>query len=186
MNISQLLNDAGQVLRLRYRAAAEYRYPLPVCLAVLVAVGAVQTPGAVPIFGGGDATAAFIILLSVLRCILLAKTMSAVLHYFGSEKLPLFGYCVLTEALILPSVLIFYLPESFAPVFVFWSAWTFWVQCIGFYHLGKQGVFKILLGYLAYLLASLFAGALLLSLFVGMQWFDLAVLQENLKNFGAL
>ena len=182
MNISQFFSDAGQVLRLRFREAGEYRYPLPLCLAVLAAVGAVQTPAAVPFFGSGHATLAFIMLLSLLRCVLLARAMSAVLAYFGGTRLPLFGYSVLTEALILPSVLVFYLPQT-APVWLFWSAWIFWVQCIGFYHIGKQGAGKVLLGYLAYFVATMMVGALLLSLFIMAGWFDLAVLQENLMKF---
>lgn len=180
MNISQFFSDAGQVLRLRFREAGEYHYPLPLCLAVLAAVGAVQTPIFVPMFGSGNATLAFIMLLSLLRCVLLARTMSAVLAYFGGTRLPLFGYSVLTEALILPIVLVFYLPQT-APVWVFWLSWIFWVQCIGFYHIGKQGAGKVLLGYLAYFVVAMIAGTLLLSLFIMAGWFDLAVLEENMK-----
>ena len=128
-------------------------------------------------------TAAFAVGNTVLRWWVLSRCMRMVLHYFGSPRLPLSGYVLVTEALILPSVLVFYLPET-APFWLLWNAWAFWVQAIGFHHLSRQHVGKILLAYLLYALVSSVAGAVLMLLLVQAGWLDINLIMQNLEKMG--
>lgn len=180
MNVLTLLNDASNIIRLRYQPAEHYHYPLPACLVVMLAIGSINAAGMTPIFGEGLATLSFAILVSVVRWLVLARAMTATLHYYGSPRLPLWGFVLVSEALMLPMVLLFYAPQL-SPILMFWEAWIFWVQAIGFHHLSKQNGLKILLGYLLYVgTASVITGVLFV-LFILAGWFDWETVQQNLE-----
>ncbi|MDO1509392.1 MULTISPECIES: hypothetical protein [unclassified Neisseria] len=174
----QLLRDMWDILRLRYRSPTEYLYTLPVLSAVLLLIGLVNAAGMSQLFGKSTAAIIFSVLLSIFKWLLLSRAMSGVLHYYGSPKLPFLGFVLATEALVIPALLVFYVP-ALGSIGIFWQVWTFWVQAIGFMKMGQQSAWKVLLGYIVYLVALMFFGSLLILLFTQMGWMDLQSINEQ-------
>ena len=169
MNLLALFNDAAAIVRLRYRPAEEYRYGAAVTAAVLLALGAIHSAAAAPLIGSGYGTVA------------LSHCIAAVLHYFGSPKLPLRGYILASEALALPTLLVMYLPDL-APLSLLWGLWTFWAQAIGLMRLGGQRGSRVLLGYLAGLFVMGIAYLLLFGIFAAAGWLDMEQALRNMQQ----
>ncbi|UOO82324.1 hypothetical protein LVJ83_02275 [Uruburuella testudinis] len=176
-----LLRDMLDVLRLRYQQPDHYRYTPPAVIAVLVLIGLVNAAGMSPMFGNSIGTIAFAILLTVVKWLLLGHVMRTMLHYYGAPKLPLWGFILVSEALVIPALAMFYLP-SLAFVGVFWQVWTFWVQAIGLMKMGNVSALRILLGYVVYVLLLMVAGALLLALFGQLGLMDLQSISEQMNS----
>ncbi|WP_331838658.1 hypothetical protein [Neisseria animalis] len=172
------------ILRLHYRNPEEYIYGLPVVAAVLLLLGVINAASMEPLFGSGTAAVVFAVLLTALKWLLLARMMQAVLHRYGAPRLPLLGFTLLSEALVIPMLAILYVPQLSA-VLLFWQIWTFWVQIIGFMKMGNVSGWKVLLGYVAYFIATLLAGTVLLLVFVMFGWFDAELLNQRLESIVA-
>lgn len=182
MNLITLFTDAAQVLRLRFRDDVKsYQYDVPVYGVVLLALGAVNAASAVPIFGSSVATFVFMVGVSAIRWVVLAQSMSKLIHYYHGKRINLMAYTLLTESLLIPSVLAFYIPEA-AFLFVVWGAWIFWAQAIGFFHFGKLNMWKIVLGYLVYAVVASVLTGLLLMVFSAVGWFDVHQIYQNLQT----
>ena len=181
MNLLALFNDAAAIVRLRYRPAEEYRYGAAVTAAVLLALGAIHSAAVAPLIGSGYGTVALPVLMIGARWLALSHCIAAVLHYFGSPKLPLRGYILASEALALPTLLVMYLPDL-APLSLLWGLWTFWAQAIGLMRLGGQRGSRVLLGYLAGLLVMGIAYLLLFGIFAAAGWIDMEQALRNMQQ----
>lgn len=177
----QFVRDMWDVLRLRYKNPEEYRYSLPVNLAVLLLIGIVNAAASVPLLGKSTPLIVFAVLLTVLKCVILSRTMSAALRHQNAPRQPFWGFVLVTESLAVPLLLLFYVP-SLASVGVFWQIWIFWVQIIGFMNTSKQRGGKVVLGYLMYALMTLIAGTLLIMVFAQAGWLDLQELSQQFEN----
>ena len=175
-----LLRDMWDILRLRYKHPTEYRYTLPTMVAVLLLIGLVNAAGMSPMFGNSPGVVAFAVALTVLKWLLLSQVMRAMLGYYGSERLPLQGFVLASEALVVPALAMFYLP-ALGFIALFWQVWTFWVQAIGLIKMGQVSGMQVMLGYLVYVLLLMVAGALLLALFGQLGLMDLQSISEQ-KN----
>ncbi len=174
----QFLSGALSALRLRFATPGHYRYGPAVFIAVLVLIAAVNAVGMAPVFGNGNGALAFALCLTVLKVFVLARAMDVTLNYFGAPNVRLLGFILLTEALMIPTLLVYYV-AALAPVALFWQVWTFWVQIIGLMRMSGQPLMKILIGYLVYLLVLMLLGSLLVALFVQAGWLDIQ--QINLQ-----
>ena len=176
--VGQLLLD---VLRLRYKAPDDYRYTTPVILAVLLLIGLVNAASMSPLFGKSAGAVAFAVALTFIKWLILGRVMRGVLQYYGAPRLPLWGFVLVSEALIIPALAMLYAPVL-ALLGLFWQVWTFWVQAIGFMKMSGQSMWKVLLGYAAYLVVLMLAGSLLMMLFGAMGWLDLQSISEQVNG----
>ena len=176
-----LLRDMWDILRLRYKHPAEYRYTLPTIAAVLLLIGLVNAAGMAPVFGKSAGMIAFAVLLTVVKWLLLGYVMRATLSYFGSERLPLWGFILASEALVIPALAMFYLP-ALGFVGLFWQVWTFWVQAIGLMKMGRVSGMRVILGYVVYALLLMVVGALLLAAFGQLGLIDLQALADQMNT----
>lgn len=177
----QFMRDMWAVLRLRYKKPEEYRYSLPVNLAVLLLIGIVNAAASSPLFGKSTPLVVFAVLLTVLKCAVLSRVMSAVLRRPESPALPFWGFVLVTESLSVPLLLLFYFP-SLAGVGLFWQIWIFWVQIIGFIQISGQKGGKVAIGYVAYAFTTLIGGTLLILLFAQAGWLDVQQLAEQFND----
>lgn len=178
MNIAALFGDAANIVRLRFDEAGHYRYSPTVTAAAITAIGVSHAAFFSQIAGGGFGVLAFAVILALLRWLLLARAVSAVLQYFGSPPLPLYGYTLAGNLLVLPSLGVFYFAEAGA-VLHFWLIWTFWAQAAGFARIGRQSLFKVLAAYAVYLPAVLLAGNILFGLFAAAGWLNPEHITQN-------
>lgn len=169
------------ILRLRYKSPLEYLYTLPVIAAVLLLLGMINAASMSPLFGKHAAAIVFAILLTIVKWLVLSRAMRAVLHYYGkTPRLPLWGYTLASEALSIPMLALFYIPQL-APVALFYQVWTFWAQAIGFMKMGNVSGWKVMLGYLLYFIGTLIIGSILLILFIQAGWMDADALNQQLQ-----
>lgn len=182
INLYQLLRDAADVLRLRFYPIEHYRYGLPVMLAIMLGVGMVHAVMLKPIFGNSHGVMMLGLVFALLKWLLLTRAMTAVLHYFGGPHTPFLAYTLLTEALVLPLLVLPYIPEA-APFFQFWNIWIFWVQLLGFAKIGQQPIAKVLMGYVVYFVLTMAFGSIMVALFNLGGWLDLSELQNNLAQY---
>lgn len=174
------LRDMWDILRLRYKHPADYRYTLPVCAAVLLLLGLVNAAATAPVFGKSPAAVVFAVLLTVLKCGVLSTVMSRTLLRDTLPKLPLWGFILASEALSVPLLALFYIP-SLAAAGLFWQIWIFWVQALGLIKMSAQPGWRVMLGYLAYAVSTVLAGSVLMMVFAQAGWLDLAALSEQAK-----
>lgn len=179
--LDQFFKDMWDILRLRYKDPAEYRYTPPVILAVILLLGMINAASMSPLFGKSAAAIIFSILLTLVKWLVLARAMRAVLHYYGAPRLPLWGFALTSEALMVPMLAILYAPQL-ASVGLFWQIWTFWAQVIGFMKMGNVSGWKVMIGYAAYFIGTLLVGSVLLMLFVAAGWMDADALNQQLQN----
>lgn len=181
-NFLPFIKDMADVLRLRYQPIDHYRYGLPIFVMVMLTVGVANALILQPIFGGGQSILAFAIVFALLKWLLLTRATTAVLHYFGSPRIPFLGYTLLTEALTIPMIFLPILPEM-AIVFQIWNMWIFWVQLLGFAQISEQSMAKVLVAYVVYIILVFIFTIIMLQLFHLGGWLDLAVLQNNMREF---
>lgn len=177
----RFLQDMLDILRLRYRDPAHYRYPLGVVAAIILLLGVINAAGMSALFGGSDAAIYFAVILTAVKWLVLSRSMRAVLHYYGAPQLPLWGFTLASEALNIPMLAVFYVPQM-ATVGLFWQVWIFWVQAIGFMKMGNVAGWKVMLGYLLYFVGTLIVGSIVLMLFVQAGWMDADALNRQLQT----
>lgn len=166
------LLDAWAAIRLHFSPPEHYRYPLAITCGVLLATAAVNAATMTPWFGHDDGAVVLIFCLTILKWLTLSLSMNVVLHYYGSPKINWYGYILLTEALIIPMIAVFYFPRLLAFPSILWKTWIIVVQIFGIMQLSKQNISKILLAYLVYGLMVIVTSYLLINVFVSMDWLD--------------
>lgn len=181
MNAFLLFNDIRDILRLRYRPIHQYRYPLAVWLLGIFALGAIDATQLSLITGATTATFIFGTIIAFLQIVLLSRVMTKVCQYFGSERLPFLGYCFLTQLLNLPALISLYIPQTIL-FFFLWKCYIIYIQILGFKRASQQNIWKIILGYLISFILLMFIINIILSLFIGAQWFDYNQIQENIQS----
>ncbi|WP_416191346.1 hypothetical protein [Neisseria sp. CCUG12390] len=175
------LKDMFDILRLRYKTPAEYLYTLPVIAAVLLLLGVINAANMSPLFGQHPAAIVFAVLLTVVKWLVLSRAMRAVLHYYnGAQPLPLWGFTLASEALSIPMLALFYIPQL-AVAAMFYQVWIFWVQAIGFMRMGNVSVWKVAVGYILYFIGTLIIGSILLMLFIQAGWMDAEAINRQLQ-----
>ena len=106
------VRDMWDVLRLRYRSPETYLYSPLVMAAVLLLLGVVNAASMSPLFGSGAAAVCLSVILVIVKWLVLSRSMRKVLHYYGAPRLPLWGFILVSEALLLPLLLLqFWLEE---------------------------------------------------------------------------
>lgn len=181
-NLIDLLRDALNIMRMRYQVAEAYDYGLPVFVAVMFAVGAINAVAMTPLFGNSPAAFAFGVLMSLTRWLVLTRMAAEILRPSKSPRIPFLGYTLAGEALALPQVLVFYFETWTLPLSL-WATWAFWAQAIGFYHISQQSVGKVAVVYVAYWLVSVVLMGVFLAMFVAEGWLDWAMIDANFKKY---
>ncbi len=181
----QFLLDAWATLRMRYKPQETYRYHVTVVVAILLALSFVNASlfnmnaqtmlakasdllpagqaALSPIFASHSDIVVTAFAFTVLKWFVLTLTLQKVLGYYGAKNLQLLGFIFITEALVLPEILLFYAP-NLAMVGVIWSFWTFFVQINGVVYLSGVKPFKVVIGYLAYFMMIMITGMMLAGL----------------------
>ena len=183
-NLFDLARDAWFMMRMRYRPKPEmYRYGTVVFVAVLLAIGLVNVLNMQPIFGRSAGAMGFGILTGITRFVVLARSSREILRDSKTgARLPWLGYVLAGEALMLPSLFVFILPELAMPLSI-WLLWAFWVQAMGFVVQSGHQPRKVVIMYLVYWLASVLLIGLFFTLFLSVGWLDAAEIAHNLQHF---
>lgn len=176
-----LFKDAGGILRFRYKEAAEYQYGFLPMLAIIVALGISNALGMQAVFGNGLEILALAVVLSFFKVFSMSLALSRVLHYFGSPRLPLFAYILVSEALTLPSILFFY-EKDLAVLSLPWQIWTFSAQLLGLVALSQRRYLHIFIAFLVYMLLFFVFGVLTLMVFHSAAWIDVQVIEQNIQQ----
>lgn len=177
----QLLIDALNTLRFHYKHPAEYRYSPAAIIAVLILTGMVNAAGMAPVLGQSMGAISFSIVLTIFKWLILSYAMRSTLHYGGSPKLPIGGFILVSEALIIPSLTVFYFP-AISTLAVFWQVWIFWAQAIGLMKMGNVSGFRVLTGYIIYILILMVVGTLLISLYGTLGWLDTQSIANHISD----
>lgn len=181
-NLVDLVFDAFNAMRMRYQAAEAYDYGWPVFVAIMLAIGIINAVMMSPLFGYSAAALVFGILISTTRWLVLTRVAAEILRPARSPRIPFLGYTLATEALMLPNIIMIYVPALALPILC-WTIWAFWAQAIGFYHISQQGAVKVLMVYVLYHIALVLLGAIFLTMFIVEGWLDWQVIQQNLEAY---
>ena len=106
------LIDMWDILRLRYKNPADYFYTLPVILAILLLLSMINAADMSLLLGVSTAAVIFAVLVTVIRWLILSRVMRYVLSRNGAPRLPLWGFILASEALMIPTLLVFYIDIS--------------------------------------------------------------------------
>ncbi|MBF0804897.1 MULTISPECIES: hypothetical protein [Neisseria] len=155
------LCDMWDILRLRYKNPADYRYPFIVAAAVLLLIGLVNAASTALLFGKSPAVVALTVLLTVLKCAVLSLVMGRMLPH-GKTKLPMWGFVLASEALSVPLLVLFYAP-ALAAAGMFWQIWIFVAQAVGFIRMSGRPGWRVMSAYLVYAVLTVIAGSALLT-----------------------
>lgn len=167
--------DAANILRLRLLPAADYRYPPIVFAAILFLLGLTNAAGISPLFGNSSAVIALAVAFTVARWAVLSAVMQRRL------QLPARGFILATEALSVPVLTVFYLPQlAFAASL--WQGWAFAVQIIGLMRLSGKSAGRVIISYLIALLLLLLVGMSLTVLFNLMGWIDAQAMHQTMMQ----
>ena len=172
------LKDMWDILRLRYKNPADYFYTLPVILAILLLLGMINAADMSPLLGVSTAAVVFGVLATVIRWLILSRVMRYVLSIKGAPRLPLWGFILASEALMIPALLVFYIPQI-TPLLMFWKTWAIGAQAVGLMKMGQVKVWTVFKGYLLYFCCMVLIIGILIQLFTLAGWFDKATLMQN-------
>ena len=167
------LTDMWDILRLRYKNPADYFYMLPVILAILLLLGMINAADMSTLLGVSTAAVVFGVLVTVIKWLILSRVMRHVLSRNGAPRLPLWGFILASEALMIPALL------------VFWKTWAFGAQAVGLMKMGQVKVWTIFKGYLLYFCCMVLIIGILIQLFTLAGWFDKATLMQNFNALTA-
>ena len=174
------LIDMWDILRLRYKNPAEYFYTPPVILAILLLLGMINAADMSLLLGVSTAAVVFAVLVTVIRWLILSRVMRYVLSRNGAPRLPLWGFILASEALMIPTLLVFYMPQS-VPFLMVWKTWAFWAQAVGLMRIGQVKVWAVLKGYFLSFCCFVVISGILLNLFTLAGWLDKATLMQNFE-----
>ena len=172
------LKDMWDILRLRYKNPADYFYTLPVILAILLLLGMINAADMSPLLGVSTAAVVFGVLVTVIRWLILSRVMRYVLSINSAPRLPLWGFILASEALMIPALLVFYIPQI-TPLLMFWKTWAFGAQAVGLMKMGQVKVWTVFKGYLLYFCCMVVIIGIFIQLFTLAGWFDKATLMQN-------
>ncbi len=173
----RLISDAANLMRLHFRSADEYVYPLRDMLGAMLVAAAVNTALSAPLLGGQYGVMAFVFCMQLAKWPVLSTVLDKLLGKMGGRRLWLWGYVVLSEVLVLPVLLSVYLP----PLVLLANIWAMWgtvATIIGLARISGLRVWQVLLGYVA-AFCVLFAVAMLVwVLFVLLGAVDTAQMEQ--------
>lgn len=179
----QFLVDAWDALRLKFYPVAHYRYPLSITTLVLLTLGLINAASLPPyVIGPQAGIISFAVCLTVLRWLILCVVMKIFLSPL-SRLWEWCGYILITEALLMPLVVLCYWPEMmYLPSFI-WLVWIMIVQFTGLIRISKAKVGQIVLAYVVYFFGASMASGMLLFVFFNVGWLDLEASLQALKPF---
>lgn len=170
----EFLVDMWAVLRLKFYPKAHYRYPLIIIVLVLLTLGLINAASMPPLFDGYQAgVIGFSIALTTLRWLILSLIMKRFLSPANSSLLEWKGFILVTEALMMPLVVLFYWPEAMAIPGFLWLGWIMLVQLLGLVQISQQKLSKVIIAYIVYFLCASMAGTVLLFIFFSMDWLNM-------------
>ena len=178
------LKDMWDILRLRYKNPADYFYTLPVILAILLLLGMINAADMSPLLGVSTAAVVFGVLVTIIRWLILSRVMRYVLSINGAPRLSLWGFILASEALMIPALLVFYIPQI-TPLLMFWKTWAFGAQAVGLMKMGQVKVWTVFKGYLLYFCCMVVIIGIFIQLFTMAGWFDKATLMQNFNALTA-
>ena len=108
----------------------------------VAAVGCGNAASMSPLFGSGAAAVCLSVILVIVKWLVLSRSMRKVLHYYGAPQLPLWGFILVSEALLLPLLLVLYVP-ALAAFALLWQAWVFVVQVRGLMWMGNATLGRV-------------------------------------------
>lgn len=154
----QFICDAANLLRLKLLSADGYRYPPSVFIGILLLLGLTNAAGISPLFGNSPAVIALAVAFTFARWAILSAVMQSRL------QLPARGFILATEALSIPVLAVFYLPQlAFAASL--WQGWALAVQIIGLMRLSGKSAGRVIISYVIALFLLLLVGMSLTVLF---------------------
>lgn len=106
------LIDMWDILRLRYKNPADYFYTLPVILAILLLLGMINAADMSTLLDVSTAVFVFAVMVTVIKWLILSRVMRYVLSRNGELRSPLWGFILASEALMIPTLLVFYIGIS--------------------------------------------------------------------------
>ena len=172
------MRQAGAAVVLRFRPARFYAYGLPVFVLVWAAVGVVNAVALKPFLGASDAAIAFGFLTAVTRFLVLTRVFWDMLRASDGERVPVWGYVLATEALVIPTLFALPYPETRSWVGL-WHTWCFWAQFAGAVAISGQRPLRVAGAYLVYWLVSSLLLFVFLLMFVSSGWLDAQELNAN-------
>lgn len=168
----RLIADAWGLMRLNFKPAAEYAYPLPVIVGALLVIGAVNAAGVAPWFQQEYGIAGLMFAVHVLKWPVCSWAVNVVLGYYGKQKHNFAGYILASEILVVPGLLLLYLPEL-GWLVMLWQMWAFVVTVLGLVKLSETSVWKVLLAHVAGFVLMLPVMLVVLLVFAQTGWLDL-------------
>lgn len=178
------INDAWQLLRMRFKPLDEYRYPPVVMVAILLVLAVGEAQGFMPVLGLDQyRTVGVAFVFVVMNWLVFSQTMKVFLHYYGAPKLPLAPFVLLSQSLAIPAMLFVFLPPSIAlSVVVAWKFWCVWVRVNALSRGSDVSPLHVLLGHLACFVTMILASALLLTILISMGVLDLELMMANINE----
>ena len=149
-------------------------------MAILLLLGIINAADMSLLLGVSTAAVVFAVLVTVIRWLILSRVMRYVLSKNSAPRLPLWGFILASEALMIPTLLVFYIPQS-APLLMVWKTWAFWTQAVGLMRIGQVKVWAILKGYFLSFCCFVVISGILLNLFTLAGWLDKATLMQNFE-----
>lgn len=178
----QLITDAANLMRLKFRPAAEYAYSPTDMAAALIAVAAVNTALLSPLLNRQYGLMALMFCLNLVKWPVFGSVMSRLLGSFTRSRQPMWGYVLVSELLAVPSLLALYLPLLVLPLNI-WLSWGFAATVIGFARISGARIWQVLLGYLVSFCALFVVSMLLLVLFVQAGWVSTEQMEQNFQRW---
>ncbi len=177
------INDAWQLLRMRFKPLTEYHYSPVVMAAILLVLAVGEAQGFMPVLGLDQyRTVGIAFAFVVLNWLVFSQTMRVFLHYYGAPKLPLAPFVLLSQSLAIPAMLFVYLPASIAlTIAVAWKFWCVWVRVNALSRGSDVTPLYVLLGHLACFVAMMLASMLLLVMLISFGVLDVNVLMANVE-----
>ena len=180
--------DGVNAFRLRFKPLEEYRYHWSTLVGIMLLLGLQKYLVFYVLIGISPALLLYCIIGIFLHCAILAETMKRVLKITQNRDISLFSFILLTEALLLPLVLLLFLPQDSPLQFLklFFSLWFFVVQVVGLVWHSKATVLKVLVGYLLYAVIVFMALLTLLTIFHQLGGISSEEMQTIMDSFQAM
>lgn len=179
--------DCVNLFLLRFQPLTHYRYHWTTMIGVVSALGVIRYATTYMLLGKGAPILVFCIIVDLVSWLVLSATMNITLpRFWGAPKLPTLNFILVTEALILPTLLFIFLSADVNSALSFFLvSWRFWVQVFGLSILSGVSLWKVLISYLVYFLVFSIIMMFILGIFVALGVFDLQEMMTRIQQMQA-
>ncbi|MBH5330090.1 hypothetical protein H9Q10_10485 [Eikenella sp. S3360] len=178
----RLISDAANLMRLQFRPADEYVYPLHDMLGALLVAAAVNTAMMAPLLSGQHGIMALMFCLQLVKWPVFSTVMDKLMGAVSGRRVWLWGYVLVSEVLVVPLLLLVYVPRL-ALLGDMWSMWGTVATIIGFARLCGARVWQVLLGYALSFCVLFVVAGLLWTLFVTLGVVDTAQMEQLMMRW---